>query len=90
MHAQFLIASLIITVWVFRFDNIVLEFREYDIPDLIRNIVSVLNISLSLLLIARIWHPHLVFFPALIMDFLIFFAQLTHFKAVTAVNSWSI
>jgi len=81
MYAQILIAVSIVIVWVFRFDNIVLEFREYGIPDLIRNFVGALKISLSTLLVTGIWYPNLVFFPALIMAFLMFCAQLAHFKA---------
>ncbi|MBA3721222.1 MAG: DoxX family protein [Parachlamydiaceae bacterium] len=81
IFAQILIATSIVIVWVFRFDNIVHEFHEYGIPDLVRNIVGALKISLSTLLITGIWYPNLVFFPALIMAFLMFCAQFAHFKA---------
>jgi hypothetical protein len=81
MYAQILIAVSIVIVWVFRLDNIVVEFKEYGIPDLVRNIVGAIKISLSTLLITGIWYPNLVFFPALIMAFLMFCAQLAHFKA---------
>lgn len=80
MYAQILIAVSIVIVWVFRFDNIVREFQEYGIPDLIRNIVGALKISLSTLLVTGIWYPHLVFFPALMMAFLMFCAQIAHYK----------
>jgi len=80
MYAQILIAASIVIVWVFRFENILLEFKEYGIPDLVRNIVGALKISLSTLLITGIWYPNLVFFPALIMAFLMLCAHLAHFK----------
>ncbi len=81
IYAQILIAVSIVIVWVFRFDNIILEFHEYGLPDLVRNIVGALKISLSTLLITGIWYPNLVFYPALMMAFLMFCAQLAHLKA---------
>ncbi|MBA3815543.1 MAG: DoxX family protein [Parachlamydiaceae bacterium] len=81
VYAQIFIATIIVVLWVSRFDNVVLEFHEYGIPDLVRNIVGAFQIVLSTLLIAGIWYPNLVFFPALMMAFIMFCAQLAHFKA---------
>jgi hypothetical protein len=78
--AQFIIALSIIIVWVFRFDNIVKEFKQYGIPDLIRNMVGAAKISLSTLLIAAIWYPALAFIPALLMAFLMVCAQIAHIR----------
>jgi len=83
--AQIVIATSIIIVWVFRFDNIVKEFKQYGIPDLLRNIVGATKIALSTLLIAGIWYPQLVLIPALIMAFLMICAQITHIRAK---NPW--
>ena len=38
--AQLIIAISILIVWVFRFDNIVVEFKQYDISDLVRSMVG--------------------------------------------------
>ncbi|MBA3815540.1 MAG: DoxX family protein [Parachlamydiaceae bacterium] len=81
IYAQIIIAVAIVIVWVFRFDNIVIEFHDYGIPDLVRNIIGAMKISLSTLLIVGIWYPNLVFIPALMMAFLMFCAQIAHFKA---------
>lgn len=81
IYAQIIIAVSVIFVWVFRFDNILREFREYNIPDLIRNGVGALKIALSTLLIAGIWYPNFVFESALSMAFLMFCALVAHFKA---------
>lgn len=90
MHAlviisQIIIAISIIIVWVFRFDNIVVEFKQYGLPDVVRNMVGALKIALSTLLITGIWYPELVAIPAMLMAFLMACAQVAHFKVK---NPW--
>lgn len=79
--AQIIIAVSIFIVWVLRFDNIIKEFKQYNLPDIVRNFIGALKISLATLLVAGIWYPSLVLFPALIMAFLMLSAQWFHFKA---------
>jgi hypothetical protein len=83
--SQLVIAFSIIVVWVFRFDNIVVEFKEYKIPDLVRNMVGAAKIALSTLLVVGIWYPVPVAVPALVMAFLMLCAQVAHFKVS---NPW--
>lgn len=83
--AQLVIALSIVIVWVFRFDNIVREFRQYGLPDLVRTMVGAAKIALATLLVAGIWYPTLVLIPALLMAFLMLCAQLAHLKAK---NPW--
>ncbi|RFP65764.1 hypothetical protein D0N36_07485 [Hymenobacter lapidiphilus] len=78
--AQLIIAASIVIVWVFRFDNIVLEFKQYGLPDLVRNMVGAAKIALATLLVAGIWYPQLVLVPALLMALLMVGAQLAHIK----------
>ena len=78
--AQITIALSIVVVWVFRFDNIVKEFKQYGLPDLVRNMVGATKIALATLLVAGIWFPQLVLVPALLMAFLMLGAQLAHLK----------
>lgn len=40
VYAQLIIALSIFVVWVLRFDNIVREFRQFRLPDLLRNLVG--------------------------------------------------
>ncbi|MGO4817594.1 DoxX family protein [Flavobacterium sp. W22_SRS_FP1] len=82
---QLVIAISVGFVWIFRFDNIVKEFKQYDLSDLTRNIVGASKIALSTLLITGIWFPVLVFIPALLMAFLMVCAQFFHFKVK---NPW--
>ncbi len=79
--AQLIVALSIVCVWVFRFDNIVKEFKLYGLSDLTRSIVGAIKIAMSALLVAGIWYPGLVLVPAIIMAFLMVSAQYFHFKA---------
>ena len=78
--AQVIIALSIAYVWIVRFDNIVKEFKQYGIPDLLRNLVGASKIALSTLLVAGIWYPDLVVIPALLMAGLMVCAQIAHIK----------
>jgi hypothetical protein len=78
--AQVIVALSIGYVWIFRFDNIVKEFKQYGLSDLTRTIVGSSKIALSTLLVAGIWYPDLVLIPALLIAFLMLSAQYFHFK----------
>ena len=77
---QIIVALSIAIVWIFRFDNIVKEFKQYELSDLVRTMVGAAKISLATLLVAGIWFPSLVLVPALCMAFLMMSAQYFHFK----------
>ena len=83
--AQLVIALSVGYVWIFRFDNIVKEFKQYGLSDLTRTLVGASKIVLATLLVTGIWYPKLVFIPALIMAFLMASAQYFHFKVK---NPW--
>lgn len=78
--AQMLVALSIIYVWIFRFDNIVKEFKQFGLSDLTRSIIGSAKIALSTLLVAGIWYPSLILIPALFLAFLMVSAQYFHFK----------
>lgn len=83
--SQVIIAFSIVVVWVYRFSNVVEEFKHFGLPDMIRNIVGASKIVLATLLVVGIWHPSLVTIPALLMAGLMVCAQIAHFKVK---NSW--
>jgi hypothetical protein len=85
MIAQLIVALSIVIVWVFRFDNIVIEFKQYGLSVLTRTMVGSTKIALATLLVAGIFYPALVPIPALIMAFLMLSAQYFHFKVK---NPW--
>ncbi len=86
--AQIIIALSIAYVWIIRFDNIVKEFKQYRISDLLRNFVGAVKIALSTLLIAGIWYPGLVLIPALLMAGLMICAQIAHIKVKNPIQKF--
>ena len=83
--SQIIISVSILIVWVFRYDNIVIEFEQYGLPSLLRNIVGASKISLSTILVFGIWHQEYLFVASIIMAFLMLCAQFFHFKVK---NNW--
>ena len=81
MYSQIVIAISVINVWVFRFDNIVKEFKQYGLSDTIRNIVGAIKISLSTLLVVGIFYKDVILVSSLSMAFLMICAQIAHIKA---------
>lgn len=78
--SQIVIAVSILIVWVFRFDNIVIEFKQYGLSDLIRSLVGAAKIAMATLLIAGIWYPTLILVPAGVIAFLMLCALYAHFS----------
>lgn len=83
--AQLIVAVSIIVVWVFRFNNIVSEFKQYELNNQMRTIVGAAKIVLATLLMVGIWYKQLVLIPALMMAFFMICAQYFHMKVN---NSW--
>ena len=77
---QLSISIAVVYVWIFRFDNVFKEFKQFGLSDLIRNLVGATKIALSTLLVAGIWYPSLVVIPAALMGMLMIAAQYFHFK----------
>lgn len=77
---QVAIAASVAYVWIFRFHNVIKEFKEFGLSDLTRNFVGASKIALSTLLVAGIWYPSLVFIPAVLMGLFMIGAQYFHFK----------
>ncbi len=83
--AQIVIALSIAIVWIFRFDNIVKEFRQFGLPDLVRTMVGAAKIALATLLVAGVWYPVPVAAPAVVMAVLMIGAQGAH---LSVANPW--
>jgi hypothetical protein len=73
--AQLIVAISVLIVWVFRFDNIVKEFKQYELSDLTRMIVGATSISDTAYCGICILQA-----PALVMAFLMLSAQYFHSK----------
>jgi hypothetical protein len=82
MHlSQIILAISVLYVWTFRFHNVIKEFQQFGLSDLIRNFVGATKISLATLLIVGVWYPSLVFIPSILMGLLMVSAQYFHFRA---------
>lgn len=77
---QIVIALSVYFVWIFRYDNVIKEFKQFGLSDVIRNMVGAAKISLAALLIAGIWFQSLVLISSLLMGFFMMSAQFFHFK----------
>ena len=77
---QVILGLSVVYVWVFRFDNVVKEFKQFGLNDLTRNFVGAFKIALATLIIAGIWHSSLVQIPSVIMGLFMIAAQYYHFK----------
>lgn len=79
--AQITVSISIIIVWIFRYDNIVLEFKQYGLSDLVRNIVGASKISLATILLLAICYEGLPLVEASLgMAFFMICAQIAHIK----------
>tara|TARA_B110000495_G_C22803876_1_gene469457 strand:- start:365 stop:709 length:345 start_codon:yes stop_codon:yes gene_type:complete len=78
--SQLIVAVSVIVVWVFRRENIIVEFEQYGISDTIRDIVGALKISLATILILGIWYNEFLLSSSLSMAFLMICAQCFHIK----------
>ena len=78
--SQLVVAISVVIVWVFRRENIIVEFEQYGISDIIRNIVGASKISLATILILGIWYNEFLIASSLAMAFLMICAQYFHIK----------
>ena len=77
---QLIVAISVLIVWIFRYDNIVVEFKHYGYSDLLRNFVGVAKTSTSTLLILGLWYNEITIYASLSMAFFMLCAQLSHIK----------
>ena len=75
---QLIVSISVLFIWIFRYDNIVIEFKHYGYSDLIRNFVGASKISISALLIMGIWYNEVTSYAALEMALFMLCAQLSH------------
>lgn len=78
--AQLIVSISVIIVWVFRHENIVLEFKQYGLSSMVRNAVGASKIALATVLILGIWYQEFLVPAALLMAFLMVSAQYFHIK----------
>jgi hypothetical protein len=77
---QLSIALSVAYVWIFRFHNVLTEFKSFGLSDVTRNLVGVSKISVATLLVVGVWYPSFVFIPSILMGLFMIAAQFFHFK----------
>lgn len=78
--AQVIVAVSVAYVWIFRYETITTEFKQFGLSDLTRTFVGAAKVALATLLFAGIWHASLITIPAVLMGFFMLSAQYFHYK----------
>jgi len=77
---QALVAAAIFFVWVVRYQNIIVEFKHFGLPDWLRDSVGTLKLALSLLLLVGIERPEMAIIGGLGLAALMACAFATHVR----------
>ena len=77
---QVVTASSILFVWVVRYDNIITEFQQYQLPVWLRDMVGILKLSFSIMLLAGIYDEKFKYLGSSGLILLMLAALLTHVK----------
>ncbi len=78
--AQIILATSVAYVWIFRYDVITSEFKQFGLSDLTRTFVGASKVSLATLIIVGIWYQSLISIPSIFMGLYMLAAQYFHFK----------
>ena len=77
---QIFIASSIFFVWVVRYENIIEEFKNYNLPNWFRDFVGILKLTLAVMLIIGIYDSKFKEIATIGLLMLMFSAIATHIK----------
>lgn len=80
LFIQIIVAVSVAYVWIFRYDNIIKEFKLFGLSDLTRSFVGAAKISLATIIIMGIWYPTLIPIPSALMGLFMLAAQYFHYK----------
>ncbi|NQW45377.1 MAG: DoxX family protein [Deltaproteobacteria bacterium] len=79
------IATAIFFVWVIRYDNIILEFKEFNLPHWIRDLTGIIKLSFAAMLVIGGQDAHLKLLGALGIAGLMGCAQVVHLRTGTTI-----
>jgi|TARA_E500000081_G_C6013788_1_gene296957 hypothetical protein len=77
---QIIVAVSVYYVWIFRYHNVLAEFKQFGYSDVFRNFVGAAKMSISALLLLGLCYDEITLYAALGMAFFMLSAQLTHFR----------
>ena len=78
--SQVVVAVSVLVVWVFRYHNVIVEFKQFGYSDVFRNFVGTSKIAISTLLLTGIWYEELTLYAAVGMAVFMLAAQLSHIR----------
>lgn len=81
---KIIIITSIFFVWVVRYENIIKEFNEYNLPNWLRDLVGILKLSFSFMLLTS--ETDLIRLGSLGIAILMIAAMLTHFKVKNPIH----
>jgi uncharacterized membrane protein YphA (DoxX/SURF4 family) len=82
---QAFVAASILFVWVVRYANIVQEFKQYQLPDWLRDLVGILKLAFSLMLLIGIERLPLAVVGGVGIAILMGAAVITHLRVKNPV-----
>ena len=77
---QVIVAVSVFIVWVFRYHNVIAEFKQFGYSDLFRNFVGASKIAISTLLLTGICFDALTPYAAIGMAAFMLAAQFSHLR----------
>ena len=77
---QIITATSILFVWVVRYENIITEFQQYQLPEWIRDMVGILKISFAIMLLVGIYNEKFKLLGSCGLILLMLAALFTHIK----------
>ncbi len=82
---QLLVATAIFFVWVVRYANIVEEFKQYGLPDWLRDLIGILKMTFALMLLIGIERGPFALAGGLGIALLMLAAFVTHLRVKNPV-----
>ncbi len=77
---QALVAAAVFFVWVVRYANIIQEFKQYGLPDWLRDLVGILKMTFATLLLIGIERPQFAVVGGVGIALLMLAAFVTHLR----------
>ncbi len=81
--AKYVTAVAIFFVWVVRYENIVKEFKEYNLPTWLRDLTGILKLSFAIMILSK--NEEIIIIGASGICLLMLAAQFTHLKVNSKV-----
>ena len=82
---QALVAASVFFVWMVRYSNAIQEFKQYGLPDWLRDLVGIFKIAFALLLLIGVERPQFAVVGGVGIALLMLAAFITHLRVKNPV-----